>query len=279
VKGLISAIRNDGLSFRCLVVDSDASSRKTLIELLATHPSIQMVRGCANGLEAISAIPEYKPDVLVCEIEGPQINGFAMVETISPKDRPVTIFISRYDRFAARAFDVAAADYLVKPIGKERLWKALERAKNQFESVKAQDTTVAPERRSRQLVIRSGRSVIFVKSDEVDWAEAEGKYVRLHMGKEFLILKIGISALEAELDPDQFVRIHRSTLINVDRVRLVQPWNHRRTYQVTLQDGTQLVLSRKSKLLEMGGRSASGTSELHSRSESNSRENLWTSRA
>jgi two-component system LytT family response regulator len=223
-----------------------------LIELLSTHPSIQMVRGCANGLEAISAIPEYKPDVLVCEIEGPQINGFAMVETISSKHRPVTIFISKFDRFAARAFDVAAADYLVKPIRKERLWKAMDRARNQFESVKNQEPTV--ERRSRQLVIRSGRSVIFVKSDEVDWAEAEGKYVRLHMGKEFLVLKIGISALEAELDPDQFVRIHRSTLINVDRVRLVQPWNHRRTYQVTLQDGTQLVLSRKSKLLEMGNR-------------------------
>jgi two-component system LytT family response regulator len=91
----------------------------------------------------------------------------------------------------------------------------------------------------------------FVKYDELDWAEAEGKYVRLHMGKELLVLRMSISALEAELDPVQFVRIHRSTIINIDRVRRVQPWNYRRTYQVVLQDGTLLVLSRKAKLRQL----------------------------
>jgi two-component system LytT family response regulator len=210
---------------------------------------MQSVKGCTNGWEAIGQINEFKPDVLICEIEIPRIDGFKLLETLSPKKRPATILTSQSDRFAAQAFDFAVADYLIKPFGQDRLWKALEKAKSQMEPFKSTEAPLG--RTGRQLVIRSGRSVIFVRSDEVDWAEAEGKYVRLHMGKEFLVLKIGISALEAELDPDQFVRIHRSTLVNVDRVRLVQPWNNRRTYQVTLQDGTQLVLSRKSKLLEM----------------------------
>ena len=108
--------------------------------------------------------------------------------------------------------------------------------------------------RAKQLVIRNGRAVIFVRPEELDYAEAEGKYVRLHVGKEILVLKMSITALEAELDPAQFVRIHRSTLINIDRVRRVQPWDRRRTYQVTLQDGTRLVLSRKSRLLEINGK-------------------------
>ncbi len=119
--------------------------------------------------------------------------------------------------------------------------RSLERARTQVERNKIPfqpNGTAGP----RQLAIKTGRSVNFVKCNELDWAEAEGKYVRLHMGKELLVLKMSISALEAELDPLQFVRIHRSTIINVDRVRRVQPWNHRRTYQVTLQDGTLLCI-------------------------------------
>jgi two-component system LytT family response regulator len=245
----MNGAKNVGSLIRCMVIDSDPSTCKSLVNLLSTHPAMQIVKGCTNGWEAIGQINEFRPDVLLCEVEVPRIDGFRILETLSPKKRPSTIFTSHSDRYAAQAFDFAAADYLIKPFGQDRLWKAIDRAKNQMESMQTPDSSTG--RSGRQLVIRSGRSVIFVRSDEVDWAEAEGKYVRLHMGKEFLVVKIGISALEAELDPDQFVRIHRSTLVNVDRVRLVQPWNNRRTYQVTLQDGTQLVLSRKSKLLEM----------------------------
>lgn len=258
---MISSIGSNGIFLRSLVVDSDPISRRALIDLLSTNPATRVVKTCSNGPDAIVAIREWKPDVLLCEVETPGIDCFAVLETMSAKERPAAIFISRTDRYAARAFDVAAADYLVKPIRQERLWKALERAKRQIESKTIPGESPTTERSGRQLVIRSGRSATFIKSNEVDWAEAEGKYVRLHMGKEFIILKIGISALEAKLDPDQFVRIHRSTLINVDRVRLVQPWNNRRTYQVTLQDGTQLVLSRKSKLLEMSAKTIASTTE------------------
>ncbi len=258
---MISETVNDPAFLRFLVIEGDLLSRKTLVNLLAMHPTCRMVKGCANGLEAIAAIREFKPDVLICEVETAGIDGFAIIEMLSPENRPAIIFISQCDRFAVRAFEVEAIDYLVKPIRQERLWKALERVRTQSELKSTPDSMHSKERHKQQLVVKSGRSVIFVKSDEVDWAEAEGKNVRLHLGKEFLVLKMNISSLEAQLDPDRFVRIHRSTLINVDRIRCVRPWNYRRTYQVTLQDGTQLALSRKSKLLESSGRTISSLNQ------------------
>jgi two-component system, LytTR family, response regulator len=273
---MISEALSDGNLLRSLVVESDTFFRNTLIDLLSSHPAIRVVKVCSTGLEAIASIRELKPDVLICEVEAAGVDGFAILETISLENRPATIFISNCDRFAARAFDVAAIDYLVRPIRQERLWKALERARSQVELMKIPDPLNTKGHRSNQLVIKSGRSMIFIKSDEVDWAEAEGKYVRLHMGKEFLVLKMSISSLEAQFDPDRFVRIHRSTLINVDRVRCVQPWNHRRTYQVTLQDGTQLVLSRKSKLLEISGKTISNLKEAsESEPHSNDLSNIY----
>jgi len=202
--------------------------------------------------------------LFICEVETAGIDGFALLETLPANNRPATIFISNLDHFGARAFEISAADYLVKPVGPERFFQALERARNQVEAVKNSTSYKAAGRSLKQLAIKSGRSVIFVKPEELDWAEAEGKYVRLHMGKEVLFLRISISALEQELDPVQFVRIHRSTIVNVDRVRRIQPWNHRRTYQVTLQDGTTLVLSRKSKLRAISGKTISSFNEAAS---------------
>lgn len=243
---------------RTLIVDVDAGVRRNVVEILAEHPAEVLIQESAHGLEAMSAVREFRPDILICEIEMPGIDGFALLETIPAKHRPSTIFLSRTDRFAARAFEVSATDYVLKPLHPDRLFRAFERARTLLEFSAPHTHHSEPLRSMRQLVIRSGRSMIFVKPQELDWAEAEGKCVRLHMGKEFLTLKMSISALEAELDPAQFVRIHRSTLINVDRIRRVQPWDHRRTYQVTLQDGTRLVLSRKSSLLEIGGKTIPG---------------------
>ena len=237
---------------RTLVVDQDAGARASVIHALSKHPSCAEIQQCGDGLEAIAAVRGFKPDVLICEVETAGIDAFALLDALPSRNRPLTILMSRHDRFAARAFDVSAIDYLVKPIPRERILKAFERARCQVESLK-QATPGAPRRDGKQIIIRSGRSAIFIKSEELDWAEAEGKYVRLHMGKEFLLVKMSISALESELDPEQFVRIHRSTLVNIDRVRRVQPWDHRRTYQVTLQDGTRLVLSRRSRLVQMSG--------------------------
>ncbi len=237
---------------RTLVADSDPVSRKSLIDLLSVDAATRITEECENGLEAISVLRDFKPDIFVCEVEIPGIDGFTLLETIPLRNRPATIFISNLDHFGARAFEVSAADYIVKPVRKERFFQALERARNQVESSRSPGPSPAGSRNSIQLAIKSGRSVIFVKPQEVDWADAEGKYVRLHIGKESLFLKISISALQHELDPAQFVRIHRSTIVNVDRIRRIQPWNHRRNYQVILHDGTCLVLSRNSRMRAAG---------------------------
>jgi two-component system, LytTR family, response regulator len=238
---------------RALILDSDPIVRMTLIQILSNESANWTIEECGNGLEAIPALRDFKPDIFICEVETPGIDGFALLETIHPKDRPGTIFLSKLDHFGARAFEVSAVDYILKPVRKERLLVALERALKQIETVKKPPPRFS-EWNHKQIAIKSGRSVIFIKPEELDWADAEGKYVRLHIGKEVLFLKISITALEQELDPLQFVRIHRSTIVNVDRVRRIQPWNHRRNYQLTLQDGTRLVLSRKSKLPAVTGK-------------------------
>lgn len=239
---------------RALVLDSDPVVRAAVIELLSIDSANWIIEECVNGLEAIPALREFRPNIFICEVETPGLDGFALLETISAKDRPVTIFLSNLDHFGSRAFEVSAADYIVKPVRSERLLLALERARREIEFSRNQGAWPSTRRNPKQIAIKSGRSVIFIKPEELDWADAEGKYVRLHIGKEVLFLKISISALELELDPLQFVRIHRSTIVNVDRVRRIQPWNHRRTYQLTLQDGTHLVLSRKSKLRAVSGK-------------------------
>jgi two-component system, LytTR family, response regulator len=252
---MISEISNHNFLIRTLIVDHDVNSRKAIIEILSRDPAIRVVSECSNGVEGMTSIHEFKPEILICEIETPGMDGFSLLKAIPANKRPATIFVSNHEHFAVRAFEFSAADYIVKPIHEERFLVALSRARDQVERIRTPMQGNSSER-PRQLAIKTGRSVNFVKFDELDWAEAEGKYVRLHMGKECLVLKMSISALESELDPFQFVRIHRSTIINVDRVRRVQPWNHRRTYQVTLQDGTHLVLSRKSKLQEIKTASA-----------------------
>jgi two-component system LytT family response regulator len=254
-------MKSASLSLRTLVVDSDPHSRKLFVNILSRDPAVESVEECENGLDAIAAIRDFKPDLLICEVETPGIHGFALLETIPAEDRPATIFVSNRDQFAARAFEVSAADYLMKPIGEERVLRALERARKQIERGRNQNSSSAGASGSRQLAIKTGRCVFFVKTDELDWVEAEGKYVRLHMGKESLLLKMSITSLESELDPRQFVRIHRSTIINSERVRWVQPYNHGRTYQIILQDGTRLVLSRKSKLRELTGTTKPGLTE------------------
>lgn len=247
---MFSEVSSQNFLIRTAIIDHDLDSRKGIVEILSRDPAIRVVAECSNGVEGITSIYEFKPEILICEVETPGMDGFSILKAIPMNKRPATIFISNHEHFAVRAFEFSAADYIVKPIREERFVMALSRARSEIEHspTSVQANTIE---RPRQLAIKTGRSVNFVKVNELDWAEAEGKYVRLHMGKECLVLKISISALEAELDPFQFVRIHRSTIINVDRVRRVQPWNHRRTYQVTLQDGTHLVLSRKSKLQEI----------------------------
>ena len=243
--------------FRIFILDSDPYFRKKLLGFLSKDRASCNIEECNNGLEAIPVLRNFKPDLFVCEAEAPGIDGFSLLETLSPENRPATIFISNQDQFAARAFEYSAIDYLVKPVNEERFLQALERAKHRMEK-----SSHSEQQNLKRLAIKNGRSIIFIKPEELDWVDAEGKHVRLHIGKEMLFLKMSITALEQELDPVQFVRIHRSTIVNLDRVRLIQPCSHRRTYEVTLQDGTRLILSRKNKLRTMSGKAISTLDEV-----------------
>jgi two-component system, LytTR family, response regulator len=244
----------DPLSLKVLLVDPDSVSRQNLITLLSKDPSIKSIEECSHGIEAVAAIRDLRPDILISEVELPGMHGFALMDSLPQANQPATIFISGRDQYAARAFDVSAVDYLLKPVVEQRFIRALDRAKRSLQRTRSKQMDG---KTRRQLAIKTGRCVFFVKADELDWAEAEGKYVRLHMGAEVLLLKMSISALEAELDPEKFVRIHRCTIVNTDRVRWVQPWNHGRNYQIILQDGTKLILSRKEKLRKLTGHSFS----------------------
>jgi two-component system LytT family response regulator len=247
--------RIDRLSLKILIVDPDSVSRQNLITLASKDPAIESVEECSHGIEAVAAIRDLRPDILISEVELPGMHGFALLDSLPQTNQPATIFISGRDQYAARAFDVSAIDYLLKPVVEQRFIRALDRAKRSLQRTRSKQ--IENSKPQRQLAIKTGRCVFFVKADELDWADAEGKYVRLHMGNETLLLKMSITALEAELDPEKFVRIHRCTIVNTDRVRWVQPWNHGRNYQIILQDGTKLVLSRKETLRKLTGNSFS----------------------
>jgi two-component system LytT family response regulator len=165
---------------------------------------------------------------------------------------PLIIFVTAYDQYALRAFEVYALDYLLKPFDRQRFDKALQRAKarlaNERSDINQRALALLEELRAQtshvvRMVIKSGGRAFFLKTDEIDWVEAEGKYVRLHVGKESYLVREAISGLEAQLDPKKFLRIHRSTIVNIDRVRELQPWFHNE-YRVILRDGTELMLSR-----------------------------------
>lgn len=233
---------------KLLVIDPDLQSRMAVREALQNRTDIHLLGECSTVLEALPILRDPGADIAVCEAELPGIPGFSLAEMVPTSQRPVIIYTNFSDRHAAAAFEVSAVDYLMKPLTNERLQQSLDRAAHRCRSSNGH-TTEAPQNSGiKRLVIRTGRSVLFLNSSELDWAEAEGKYVRLHLGKETLLLKMSISILESELDPAQFVRIHRSTLVNVDRVRWLQPWMNGRTYQLVLHDGTRLTLTRKDHL-------------------------------
>lgn len=251
---------------RALIVDDESLARERIRDMLAADPEIEILADCANGQEAIEAIKYHAPDLIFLDVEMPGIDGFAVLEAIQPATLPVIIFVTAYDQYAVRAFEVYALDYLLKPFDRERFEKAVSRAKAHIQSEKSEHLTqrilnALEEIKTRpvhleRLVIKMNGHVFFVKAEEIDWLEAEGNYVRLHAGKESYLLRDTISALETQLDPKRFVRVHRSAIVNIDRIQELQPWFHGE-YRIILREGVQLTLSRsyREKLHELLGRS------------------------
>lgn len=242
----------DAGKIRALIVDDEPLARRRIHRMLAHHADVEIVGDLANGRDAIIAIRDQEPDLVFLDVLMPEMDGFAVLQALDAEAMPLVIFVTAYDQYALRAFEVYALDYLLKPFDRQRFDKALQRAKSRLayerSAINQRTLALLEELRAQtnhveRMVIKSGGRAFFLKTDEIDWVEAEGKYVRLHVGKESYLVREAISGLEAQLDPKKFLRIHRSTIVNIDRVRELQPWFHNE-YRVILRDGTELMLSR-----------------------------------
>jgi two-component system LytT family response regulator len=231
--------------WKALIVDDEELARHVIREFLQSHAEIEIVSECANGMEAVKAVAEHRPNLMFLDVQMPKLTGFDVLELIGP-DVPV-IFVTAYDQYAMRAFEVHAVDYLLKPIGRERFEAALERAKSRrgaklpaFELAAA---ARPPQQSLERLVVKDGTKVTLIPVAKLDYAEAQDDYVALaSQGKKHLKQQT-IAGLEAGLNPDSFVRIHRSYIVNLERVVRIEPYGKDSRLAI-LNDGTRLPVSR-----------------------------------
>jgi two-component system LytT family response regulator len=221
---------------RALIVDDEALARERIRTLLAGSADVEVVGECSGGRQAIDAIIDQRPDLVFLDVQMPDIDGFEVLEAVANEWLPAVVFVTAYDEYALKAFDVHAIDYLLKPIEPERFRKALAHATSRGLSA------LLDERPIDRLVIRTRGKVLLLKPSEIDWIEADGKHARLHAGKEIHVVRHQLSRLEQRLGRHGFVRVHRSAIVNADRIRELEPWFHGE-YVVVLRDGTKLTSS------------------------------------
>lgn len=247
------------MSIRVLIVDDESLARDTIRLLLKQHEEFEIIGECKDGHEAVAAIMQEAPDLVFLDIQMPEKNGFEVVASVGPEHMPVIIFATAYDRYALQAFEAHALDYLLKPYDDARFEKALARAlerirQKQFgeltskmidlvgdHRVKRDDNLVAHRER---IMVKERDALFFVKTEDIDWIEAAGDYVSLHLGKKSYLVRESMTGVESILDAKQFVRIHRSTIVNVERIKEMRPYFHG-DYIVFLDDDTELKLSRR----------------------------------
>jgi two-component system LytT family response regulator len=213
---------------RVLIVDDEALARERIRTLLASERDVTIVGECSGGREAVAAIVQHRPDLVFLDIQMPDLDGFQVLEAVAMDWLPAVVFVTAYDEYAIQAFDVNAMDYILKPIEPARFQKALGRA------VKRGPLD--------RFVIRAGGKVLFVKPGDIDWIEADGKLAQVHVGRQTHAVRIPLKRLEERLEAHGFVRVHRSAIVNVDRIRELEPWFHGE-YVVILKDGTKLTSS------------------------------------
>ena len=229
-----------------LIVDDEDLARHVVCELLSSHPEIEILAECANGFEAVKAFAEQKPDLIFLDVQMPKLTGFDVLELVG-EDVSV-IFTTAYDQYAMRAFEVHAVDYLLKPIGKERFEEALARAKRRLgekmpPAQKLAESARPPQQFLERIVVKDGTRVTLIPIGKLDYAEAQDDYVALaSQGKKHLKQQT-IASLEACLDPNFFVRVHRSYIVNLERVVRIEPYGKDSRLAI-LADGTRLPVSR-----------------------------------
>ena len=241
-------------TIKVLIVDDERLARRLVRNMLQNYPDIEIVGECENGDEAIAALRSSTCDLMFLDVQMPETDGFAVLAGLAPEQMPHVIFVTAYDHYAVQAFKVHALDYLLKPFDQERFEEALERARRQIRDeddgdLNARLLTLLAQRESQsrhveRLLVKAEGRVFFLKTDELEWIEAQGNYVSLHAGKRKYLFREAITTLEAQLDPKKFRRISRSTIVNVDSVREFQP-RFRGDYWVILRGGAKLKLSHR----------------------------------
>jgi two-component system LytT family response regulator len=244
------------MKIRALIVDDEPIARKGIRRELERDPDIEIVGECTNGRDAVSFLRRREAEIVFLDLQMPELDGFGVVEAVGVERMPTVIFVTAFDEFALKAFEMHALDYILKPFNSERFQKALRRAKTQINQASSsalserllsaiRDSRLAQKREGylERVVVRAGGRIFFLGVEEIDWIEAADNYVRLHAGKESHLVQGTMSKLESCLDPKLFLRIHRSTIINVTRIKELQPLFHGE-YAIILSNGKELTSSR-----------------------------------
>jgi two-component system LytT family response regulator len=241
------------MTIRTCIVDDEPLARERLRSLLSSEPDVDVIGECEDGAEAIEFIEKTSPDLVFLDVQMPGTDGFGVLKALDARVPPAVVFVTAYDQYALQAFDVHALDYLLKPFSGNRFRRAMQRVRAELhkevqgagmnERLLSFIENLRQPRRPERLVLKTSGRVSFVRVDEIDWIEAEGNYVRLHIGATSHLLRETMKGIEAKLDPDRFIRIHRSTIVNTDRIKELQPLFHGE-YAVILRDGTRLTASR-----------------------------------
>ena len=253
------------MKYEVLIVDDEPLARRSIRKHLKAFPEFEVAAECGDGESAVAAIREQKPDLVFLDIQLPEFDGFDVIRAVGNHTMPVTIFVTAYDRYALRAFEAHALDYLLKPFSEDRFRDSLIRARRTLELGKQQpahhqlsqlleEINKKKDYMERIPVPAKGRFLFFNVRD-LDWIEAEGNYLRLHGGATSHLIRGNMNEMEAKLDPDKFMRIHRSTIVNLQRIREVQPWFHGH-HRIVMTSGQELKFSRyqKSKLRQLLGK-------------------------
>jgi two-component system, LytTR family, response regulator len=240
------------MKIRVLIADDEPLARERLADLVVAEPDLELLAQCANGNDALAAIRAQKPDLVFLDVQMPERDGFGVLAGLEPGKMPAVVFVTAYDQFAIKAFDVHAVDYLLKPFDSERFQKALRRAREQLQRGQSGDINTqlsallaslkAPAPALDRIAVKTGGAVIFVKLEEIDWIEAADNYVEIHVGSVTHLHRETLTTLTEKL-PGNFLRISRSGIVNADRIKELQPLSHG-DYAVLLANGTRVTLSR-----------------------------------
>ncbi len=240
------------MKIRTLIVDDEPLAREWTRNGLQDEPDIEIVGECGDGFEAVKAIVELKPALVLLDVQMPGLDGFGVLASLDAPDLPAVIFVTAFDRYALKAFEAHAVDYLMKPFSTERLRAAVDRARAEIDRSSSRELRAALNallediQRERTfpewLLIKKDDRSVFLRVADIDWIESSRNNVRLHVGKDIFLFHETTSGIESKLDPKKFFRIHRSTIVNIEKIKEMHPWFNG-DYAVILKDGTKLTLS------------------------------------